>query len=60
MCQTITKVDDMGRWVEEIHYPDGRVEILTYMGHTIEETPDMVKALAELVVAKAELMVARG
>lgn len=32
----IRSVDSQGRTVEEIHHPDGTIEIVTYMGHAIE------------------------
>ena len=32
----IRSVDSQGRTVEEIHHPDGTIEITTYMGHAIE------------------------
>ena len=32
-----TSVDSQGRTVEEIHHPDGNVERITYMGHSVEK-----------------------
>jgi len=42
------KVDDKGRMVEELHYPDGRVEIFIHMGHSIEE-PSIIERIKKII-----------
>lgn len=35
--EDVWRIDNRGNWVEEIHYLDGKTEILIHMGHTVEE-----------------------
>lgn len=42
------KLDDKGRMVEELHHPDGRVEIFTYMGRSIEE-PSIIERIKKII-----------